>query len=43
MNRIMEFLIIASLVMGAVVLILFVTDPNTTAETIYQAEQDNYR
>ncbi len=43
MNRLMDWIIIVALIMSAVVLILFVTDPNMTAETIHELELENYR
>lgn len=43
MNRIMEFVVIAALVLGAVVLIMFVFDPNVNAEYIHEMELENYR
>ena len=43
MNKLMDWMVIAALVMGAVVLILFVFDPNVNAEYIHQMELENYR
>ncbi len=43
MNRLMDLTIIAALIMCAVVLILFVLDPNVNAEYIHQMELENYR
>ena len=43
MNRLMNWMIIATLIMCAVVLLLFVFDPNVNAEYIHQMELENYR
>lgn len=43
MNRLMDWLLVAALLIGAVILIMFVTDPNMTAETIYELEMENNR
>ncbi len=42
-EHILTWIIIASLVLGAVVLIMFVFDPNVNAEYIHQMEMENNR
>ena len=42
-DKVCTWVIIASLLLGAVVLILFVFDPNVNAEYIHQMEMENNR